>query len=255
MKRVFFAAALGLPFAVPASAAVIFDSASLNSYSYASATVGTKSGSTNGSDNATSDPFATDSTALITKSKAGNSATGSNEEMGTATFAAAPVVTVNFTGISTATALGSNASATAYGYSDFIYYFTLTQAANYLFAYNTTDTNNTYYYGEYAYLYNYSNPYEPFFTYIPPNTTNNITGSLTTGSYYLYIQDYYGYNDYASQSGTGTTTATRNDNFALSISSPVPEPSTWAMIILGFIGVGFVSYRRKSNPTATLRLV
>ena len=28
----------------------------------------------------------------------------------------------------------------------------------------------------------------------------------------------------------------------------VPEASTWAMIILGFAGVGFLSYRRKSRP-------
>jgi hypothetical protein len=29
--------------------------------------------------------------------------------------------------------------------------------------------------------------------------------------------------------------------------SAVPEPSTWAMMILGFFGLGFVAYRRKSN--------
>lgn len=34
----------------------------------------------------------------------------------------------------------------------------------------------------------------------------------------------------------------------------VPEPSTWAMIILGFAGVGFVAYRRKNQGTA-LRIV
>jgi fibronectin-binding autotransporter adhesin len=28
---------------------------------------------------------------------------------------------------------------------------------------------------------------------------------------------------------------------------PVPEPSTWLMMILGFLSVGFVAYRRKSN--------
>jgi hypothetical protein len=28
---------------------------------------------------------------------------------------------------------------------------------------------------------------------------------------------------------------------------PVPETSTWAMMILGFLGVGFVSYRRRSH--------
>jgi hypothetical protein len=35
--------------------------------------------------------------------------------------------------------------------------------------------------------------------------------------------------------------------------SAVPEPSTWAMMILGFLGVGFVAYRRKA--TSAFRLV
>jgi hypothetical protein len=30
--------------------------------------------------------------------------------------------------------------------------------------------------------------------------------------------------------------------------SGVPEPSTWAMMLLGFAGVGFMAYRRKSKP-------
>jgi hypothetical protein len=30
--------------------------------------------------------------------------------------------------------------------------------------------------------------------------------------------------------------------------SGVPEPSTWAMMILGFAGIGFMAYRRKSKP-------
>ena len=33
----------------------------------------------------------------------------------------------------------------------------------------------------------------------------------------------------------------------------VPEPSTWAMMILGFAGIGFMAYRRKQNGPA-LRL-
>jgi hypothetical protein len=28
----------------------------------------------------------------------------------------------------------------------------------------------------------------------------------------------------------------------------VPEPSTWAMLLLGFAGVGFMAYQRKSKP-------
>jgi hypothetical protein len=31
------------------------------------------------------------------------------------------------------------------------------------------------------------------------------------------------------------------------LTAAVPEPSTWAMMILGFLGVGFVAYRRKSG--------
>jgi len=34
----------------------------------------------------------------------------------------------------------------------------------------------------------------------------------------------------------------------------VPEPSTWAMMILGFAGIGFMAYRRRSNGAA-LRIV
>jgi len=33
------------------------------------------------------------------------------------------------------------------------------------------------------------------------------------------------------------------------VTAPVPEPSTWLMMILGFLGLGFVAYRRK-NQTA-----
>jgi outer membrane lipase/esterase len=33
----------------------------------------------------------------------------------------------------------------------------------------------------------------------------------------------------------------------LSIAAPVPEPSTWAMMILGFAGVGFLTYRRRKS--------
>jgi hypothetical protein len=28
----------------------------------------------------------------------------------------------------------------------------------------------------------------------------------------------------------------------------VPEPSTWAMMLLGFAGMGFMAHRRKSKP-------
>ncbi len=35
---------------------------------------------------------------------------------------------------------------------------------------------------------------------------------------------------------------------ALTLTAAVPEPSTWAMLLLGFAGVGFAAYRRKTGP-------
>jgi len=32
------------------------------------------------------------------------------------------------------------------------------------------------------------------------------------------------------------------------IAPAVPELSTWAMLVVGFAGVGFMAYRRKSEP-------
>jgi hypothetical protein len=39
-------------------------------------------------------------------------------------------------------------------------------------------------------------------------------------------------------------------NFQFHTVTGVPEPSTWAMLMLGFAGLGFVGYRR--NKTASV---
>jgi hypothetical protein len=49
--------------------------------------------------------------------------------------------------------------------------------------------------------------------------------------------------------GTANTAAAITQFEGTAISA-VPEPSTWAMMILGFAGVGFMVYRRKSNSVA-----
>jgi hypothetical protein len=38
------------------------------------------------------------------------------------------------------------------------------------------------------------------------------------------------------------------DHFGSNLIAPVPEASTWAMMILGFSGIGFMAYRRKLMP-------
>jgi hypothetical protein len=42
--------------------------------------------------------------------------------------------------------------------------------------------------------------------------------------------------------GVGTMSVTE-------VTAAVPEPSTWAMMILGFFGVGFMAYRRKGSQS------
>jgi PEP-CTERM motif len=38
----------------------------------------------------------------------------------------------------------------------------------------------------------------------------------------------------------------------LGATSAVPEPSTWAMLLIGFAGVGFMAYRRRKGGTLAL---
>jgi PEP-CTERM motif len=40
-----------------------------------------------------------------------------------------------------------------------------------------------------------------------------------------------------------------SDEIFVQVGSGVPEPSTWAMMILGFAGVGFMAYRRRGQPS------
>ena len=36
-------------------------------------------------------------------------------------------------------------------------------------------------------------------------------------------------------------------DYSPGIAPPVPEPSTWAMLLIGFAGIGFAAYRRKNK--------
>jgi hypothetical protein len=48
--------------------------------------------------------------------------------------------------------------------------------------------------------------------------------------------------------GGGFEISSLGDATFTAVTSAVPEPSTWAMLILGFAGVGFMAYRRKGKP-------
>ena len=66
--------------------------------------------------------------------------------------------------------------------------------------------------------------------------------SLAPGNYYLDL------------SGIGGGTAGYGGNLSTTQVGAVPEPATWAMILLGFAVVGFMAHRRR-NQNAAFRIV
>ena len=42
------------------------------------------------------------------------------------------------------------------------------------------------------------------------------------------------------------------EQLAFDLTYTVPEPSTWAMMILGFASLGFIGYRQARKPMAAI---
>jgi hypothetical protein len=98
------------------------------------------------------------------------------------------------------------------------------------------------------------------------NSGRNLVG--TPDAAFLYINNDTTAAGIPNDIGFGTLTGTVSSNFFFfnaAVNSqatffvidaagdtariaPIPEPSTWAMILLGFAGVGFMAFRRKSKP-------
>ena len=94
---------------------------------------------------------------------------------------------------------------------------------------------------------------EPFtlgtWTGTAPTLVNNVLtpGAGPNGSV-GYIADFSFANAYKYYAFGASTVAIQQGNVDQEFSAVaggVPEPSTWAMMILGFLGVGFLAYRRK----------
>jgi hypothetical protein len=80
-------------------------------------------------------------------------------------------------------------------------------------------------------------------------------GSLELPLEYLPASDYVAYTGYFTGSGSDTIMFTfRNDPGYLSLDAVsvtfAPEPSTWAMMLLGFAGIGYAGYRRSQSSAA-----
>jgi hypothetical protein len=83
----------------------------------------------------------------------------------------------------------------------------------------------------------YLNLYGVLFTTAPSGSIWNLWGTTPT-DYELYT--------YSSANGGGV------DVHGTMTVAAVPEPATWAMMVLGFAGMGFLAYRRNSKPAFRL---
>jgi hypothetical protein len=95
-----------------------------------------------------------------------------------------------------------------------------------------------------------------FLVWGSPNGDNTVTfndgGSLTTSDLGPVANSPNNPSGYIlglnfSPNATSVTFSTHETAFEFAFTSPVPEASTWAMMILGFLGVGFMAYRKKSS--------
>ena len=96
---------------------------------------------------------------------------------------------------------------------------------------------------------------EPFtlgtFTGTAPSMVNNVlTPGAGPGGTVGYIADFSFGTAYRIYAFGPSTEAVNSGNLdqELSAVGGVPELSTWGMMILGFAGIGFLAYRRKSKP-------
>jgi hypothetical protein len=85
-----------------------------------------------------------------------------------------------------------------------------------------------------------------FFAYFRPDTTANdgsyLIGQKLSGNFNQSEISVIGVNDWVDIEGRITR----------EVAPSVPEPSTWAMLLIGFTGLGFMAYRRKSKPAALM---
>jgi hypothetical protein len=74
--------------------------------------------------------------------------------------------------------------------------------------------------------------------------------ALATTSFYVIVKDTQGSFDLTGgQADLYNFSGGTSELGALgTLASAVPESSTWAMMLLGFAGLGFMTYRRKSKP-------
>ncbi len=148
----------------------------------------------------------------------------------------------------TSTGLGS------VGVVELRYYFEATgPAGNLLINVNASGSTNPLGAGEDAFIVQQFSPFSPNGLFIDSPTqgawTINQEGSFVANTIYqvsLQVEVENGGSAYIDPTFTIDPAYASNYSltFSAGLANAVPEPSTWAMMLLGFAGVGFMGYRR-----------
>ncbi|WP_083636584.1 PEPxxWA-CTERM sorting domain-containing protein [Bradyrhizobium sp. AS23.2] len=78
-----------------------------------------------------------------------------------------------------------------------------------------------------------------------PDGVNHIYSTAFAGNGKIPAGTYVGFEDLSLHQTGWTDNNYTDEQFVFTVAA-VPEPSTWAMMILGFAGVGFLAYRRRN---------
>jgi hypothetical protein len=252
-------ASVALAGATEVSAAIVFESAYLQVGAYAQASSGTGYQSSSGSDSDSAvalpvTPMTAETFADAKVIKSGLQAQATAEEKGEATFASPASGTVNFLSATTAFVAPTSPDGYAYAYDNgsyFSYNFTVFDPTPMSVAFDLIHDNSVDFYNGFVQVTGLTNGYAN--TYYPlENTTGILHFDLPGGdTYQLSLSNYY-YTDYLYQSGPGSLTGGRNDTYAFTIGNAVPEPATWAMMIVGFFGLGSAMRLSRRHPQLLL---
>jgi len=239
-----------------ANASVTFDSLSIKTSTYATATRGSTT-------DTHSDSKTTNLAALPASPGGVTSAT-------TAAIKAGGVSRIQVNATSTATAFFQDAASGSFdvttinsivqaaastmanpisglaksGAYDFVYNFTVTGSSLFTLDYNLLDPN---FLGSTAVKASLTGPLGAFSNDLTQNTSGTITSLLGTGSYALKFHSDFEDEISRTKLAAGTTIGGSLDHFSFSVAS-VPEPSTWSMMILGFGLIGYTARRAKARP-------
>jgi hypothetical protein len=226
----------------PASAAVVYGSSKVETGSFADVGIVTQPIQSGSDDSPTTPTHPLQSATSQTATNQAGTVTATNSETTTATFASASSVTISFLGSSSASlATFGDAEARGGNYysgSNFLYSFSITGTETYSLDYNL---------GAMSTGASVALPY-PHFVGLSGGTSGTLTGTIGPGSYQIFIADDNldgtTFQDLVEAFEPGSYSIGHSDSFDLSFTAAVPEAATWAMLLIGFAGIGFAGYRK-----------